>query len=515
MRATLLPIAAVALVAACASPRDRASCTSSPDCPAGEYCAHTSDGNVCWPDAVPPVVSGVTVTCPAPCLRDSELHVEATISDDAEVLDAAVTLDVGGPAVPLARAGATWTADLPLRSFPFDHFTHGVVATVTARDGARNETSVDASGVTTVTRLRWETQVNAATTPLAVNASGVLAVPASDGRTYLLSWDGNFIASVQTGTSPQLPTAALASGQAFFIANDAGLINEVSNSGSGWTASVRASTAGDALRGSLALMPNGTLIAVSDAGFVYAMTSSLKNSAPIAGFTVGAVVDSTGAVFAVTGGIAYRLSLVAGAPVTTWSTPIGLGGTVLDPIASTTALFAVANSVGGGMLRTISATGDPELGASTATPAGGPLCLADASILVPEQTKTLSRWTSTGDAFPGWQKPDLGAATRTPLVMTGSAPFLVPTAKGVVHALRSDGAVAWSAQLSAGTAALQPGNLFTYDATPGAELSLAYFAGSDGWLHAVIVDGKLDGSAPWPKAFHDPANTNRAGAQPW
>jgi hypothetical protein len=515
MRPTLLLIAAVALFAACAAPRDRAGCTSSPDCPAGEYCAHTSDASVCWPDAVAPVVSGVTVACAAPCLRDSELHVEATISDDAEVLDAAVTLDVGGPAVPLARAGGTWTANLPLRSFPFDHFTHGVVVTVTARDGARNETSVDASGVTTVTRLKWETQLNAATTPLAVNASGVLAVPADDGKTYLLNWDGSYIGSVQTGSDPQLPTAALASGQSFFVANDAGLINEISNSGSGWTTNARASTGGDGLRGSLALMSNGTLIAVSDAGFVYAMTSTLKNSAPIAGFTVGAVVDSTGAVFAVSGGFAYRFSMVAGAPVASWSAPVGLGGTVLDPIASTTVLVAVANSVGGGVLRTVSAAGDPEFGASTFTPAGGPLFLADASFLVPEQTKTLSRWTSTGEAFPGWQKPDLGAATRTPLVMTGSAPFLVPTAKGVVHALRSDGTVAWSAQLSAGTAALQPGNLFTYDATPGAELSLAYFAGSDGWLHAVIVDGKLDGSAPWPKAFHDPANTNRAGAQPW
>jgi hypothetical protein len=152
---------------------------------------------------------------------------------------------------------------------------------------------------------------------------------------------------------------------------------------------------------------------------------------------------------------------------------------------------------------------------STATPSGGPALLSDSSILVPEQTKTLSRWTSTGAAFPGWQKPDLGGAARTPLVMTGAAPFVVPTAKGALHALRADGSIAWTGQLSAGTAALQPGNLHTYDATPGAELSLAYFAGSDGWLHAVIVDGRLDGAAPWPKAFHDPANTNRAGAQPW
>ena len=85
------------------------------------------------------------MSCPPPCLRDGVLHVEATISDDAEVLGADVTLDLGGPAVPMARSGAVWAADLPLRRFPFEHFAHGVVATVTARDGARNEASVDAS----------------------------------------------------------------------------------------------------------------------------------------------------------------------------------------------------------------------------------------------------------------------------------------------------------------------------------------------------------------------------------
>ncbi|HEX9244448.1 MAG TPA: hypothetical protein VF875_18570 [Anaeromyxobacter sp.] len=513
MRATLLVLFAAAL-AACGSPQDRGSCGTSTDCPAGAYCAHTPDGSVCWPDAVAPVVSGVTVTCAAPCLRDSTLHVQATISDDAEVLDARVTLDVGGPPVPLARTGSTWSATLPLRAFPFDFFSHGVVATVTARDGARNETSLDASGVTTVTRLRWQTQFTSSVAPLAVNAAGMLAVPSSNGTTSLLTWDGEIVTSVQTGSNLQQPAAALASGQSFWVANDAGFVNELSDNGSGWTAVQKAST-GDALRGSLALMSNGTVIAVSDAGVVYAVTAVTKNSSPLSGFTVGAIIDASDSIFAVAGGSAYRLSLSGGIPITTWTSPVGLGGTVLDPIACTTALVSVANTVGGGLLRSVSPGGDPELGVSTSTPAGGPVYVSDSSILVPEQTKTLSRWTSTGDAFPGWLKPDLGGAARTPLVMTGAAPFVVPTAKGAVHALRANGSIAWSGQLSTGTAALQPGNLFTYDATPGEELSLAYFAGSDGWLHAVIVDGKLDGSAPWPKAFHDPANTNRAGAQPW
>ncbi|HEX9399522.1 MAG TPA: pyrrolo-quinoline quinone, partial [Anaeromyxobacter sp.] len=78
-----------------------------------------------------------------------------------------------------------------------------------------------------------------------------------------------------------------------------------------------------------------------------------------------------------------------------------------------------------------------------------------------------------------------------------------------------DGRIAWSGKLSAGTASLQPGNIYTPPDQPADEvLSTAYFAGADGVLHAVIVDGALDGAAPWPKAFHDPRNTNRAGPQP-
>jgi len=430
------------------------------------------------------------------------------------VLDAHVTLDVGGSPVRLVRSGATWTANVPLKAFPFDYFSHGVVATVTARDGARNQASLDASEVTTVSRLQWKVQISASLAPLAVNVAGLIAVPANNGKTYLLSWDGEFLGSVQTGSNLQQPTAAMASGESFWVANDAGLVDEISNPGTGWTSSQKAAT-GDALRASLALMSNGTVVAVSDAGVVYAISSVIKNSSPLSPFTIGAVIDPSDAIFTVAGGSAYRLALSAGIPVPTWSSPVGLGGTVLDPIACSTALLVVANTVGGGVAKTVTSVGDPELGASTGTPTSGPAYLSDFSVLVPEQTKTLSRWTSTGNAFSGWQTPDLGGAARTPLVMTGSAPFVVSTAKGAVHALRADGSIAWSGQLSTGTAALQPGNIHTYDSTPGSERSLAYFAGADGWLHAVIIDGKLDGAAPWPKAFHDPANTNRAGAQPW
>ncbi len=141
-----------------------------------------------------------------------------------------------------------------------------------------------------------------------------------------------------------------------------------------------------------------------------------------------------------------------------------------------------------------------------------PSCRTEASSC-PSRRRRLSRWTASGAPFTPWQTPDLGGAARTPLVLAGPTPFVLSTANGSVHALRDDGTIAWTGQL--GTAALQPGNIYTPPGQPAdALLSTAYFAGADGVLHAVIVDGALDGAAPWPKAFHDPRNTNRAGPQP-
>jgi hypothetical protein len=514
MRETPFLITVVALLAACA-PKDRAGCSVSTDCPTGEYCARTPNGNICWPDSIPPTVSGVTVTCAQPCLRNSELQIEATVEDNTEVLDAQVTLDVGGPAVPLVHSGSTWSATVPLRQLPFDYFTHGVMATVTARDGARNVTSMDAEAVTTVTRMLWELSIGSAIAPPAVSGTGILAVPTNSGKTYLVAWDGDFVASVQTGSNLQQPTAALANANSFWLANDGGAIFELTES-SGWTLAFLGST-GDQLKGSLASTSGGTVIAVSEGGVVYAVTSSVvRNSGPVSPFAVGAVVDETDAVFAVAGGTAYRFVLSPGGiPVETWASPVSLGANVPDPFACTTELYAVADTGSAGVLRTLSLNGEPQFVTTTARPSSGLAILSDGSIVVPEQTKTLSRWTSTGSAFPGWQTPVLSGAAETPLVMTGSTPFIVPTASGGVHALYPDGTMAWWGPLSPGTTSLQPGNLYTPPGQPpGQEVSVAYFAGSDGWLHAVLVDGILDGAAPWPKAFHDPQNTNRAGPQP-
>jgi len=513
----------VVFAVACGSVRDRAECATSPECPAGQYCARTQDGNVCWPDAIPPTVSAVTVACDStPCLRSGVLHVTATIADDAEVLGAEVALDLGGPAVSLTRSGATWVADLPLRRFPFEYFVHGVVATVTARDGARNEASVDASPATTVTRLRFEKVLEDGvelTSPVVVADESVagavtIAVAGANHRAYFIGWDGNGLASVAVG-SLKITAAPLALGTSVWIGSEDNKVYEVTKNGSTWEALSRANTGGRVM-GSLSLTSSGYVIAASQSGVVYAITSfDSKNGTVGSSFFLGPVIDESDGIFAVAGGAVRRMVLTAGIPVDSWGAPVALGGTVVDPLACTTVLVAAANNGIAGLVKRVDAAADPVHVATTAMPSSGVAILSDGSIIVPEQSRSLSRWTTSGESFSAWQTPDLGGDARIPIVLAATAPFVVSTGNGYLHALRADGTIAWSGKLSAGTASLQPGNIYTPPDQPADEvLSTAYFAGADGVLHAVIVDGALDGAAPWPKAFHDPRNTNRAGPQP-
>jgi hypothetical protein len=94
-----------------------------------------------------------------------------------------------------------------------------------------------------------------------------------------------------------------------------------------------------------------------------------------------------------------------------------------------------------------------------------------------------------------------------------TAPFIVPTNAGKVWALASDGQPRWEGTLPSAIG-LRAGNIYTPPGQVEPVMSYAYFASGNGRLYSVVVDGQLDASAPWPKAFHDPKNTNRAGPQP-
>jgi hypothetical protein len=83
-----------------------------------------------------------------------------------------------------------------------------------------------------------------------------------------------------------------------------------------------------------------------------------------------------------------------------------------------------------------------------------------------------------------------------------------------VYAVGEDGSLKWVGTLPSATG-LRAANIHTPpDQPPRPTMSHAYVSSANGWLYSVVVDGALDDSAPWPKAFHDPRNTNRAGPQP-
>ena len=71
--------------------------------------------------------------------------------------------------------------DVPLRELPFEAFSRGVVATVTARDGARNPSNAASAPAASVTRLRWTYDAGAPITSPAVMADGTAVVGVSSG----------------------------------------------------------------------------------------------------------------------------------------------------------------------------------------------------------------------------------------------------------------------------------------------------------------------------------------------
>lgn len=140
----------------------------------------------------------------------------------------------------------------------------------------------------------------------------------------------------------------------------------------------------------------------------------------------------------------------------------------------------------------------------------GAVILADQSAVLSDAAKRLVRIRVSG-ALPWTASDTFTGVPATGVVLDGATPtLLVSTDLGRVYAVnQQDGHIQWSAELSAQS--LEPANIWT---EPGATTSTAYLAGADGNLYAIIVDGVLDTSAPWPKAFHDPQNTSNAGVAP-
>jgi hypothetical protein len=223
------------LAAGCSSVEDKAACSTSADCPTGEWCASAEGERRCWPDAVAPVASDVTLACgTTPCLRDGTLRVEATIADDHEAFAAEATLDLD-PArpVPLTRSGVRWVADVPLRDFPFERFDGPVTARVVGVDGAKTRSAAVQSAAVQVTRLRWEyAAANALTSPAVMSdGTAVLGVATLGDQLLAVGSDGMKRWSLTVGGQAVTAPPAVGS-RGIWVAGQDGLLSVAALDGS-------------------------------------------------------------------------------------------------------------------------------------------------------------------------------------------------------------------------------------------------------------------------------------------
>lgn len=527
MTRTLL-VAAI-LAAACGRVRDRADCSTSADCTPGEYCAHTAEGSVCWPDAVPPALASASVTCnPLACVRDGTLIVTAEATDDREVFAVEAAVDFApGRRFPLAPgSGTTWTGTIDLASLDLAALEHATTVTVFARDGARNEVLLDAVERPVVKRVRWAKALDTSVvvpTPPAVAADGTVVVGGSDGKLRFFAADGAAAHAPLTLAGGAIAQAPSIGAQAIWVSANDGKLYAVKLDGSGELSSPsRTCTASGAAKGPPAILTTGGVDVAFGAfgnGRIYASGPTCVPTVAGDPWSSGAAIGGDGAVYApsstATVKALNRIPWDGEAFGVAWAA--SLSGTVNAPIAFASGTSVLTATVGGELERTAAGAASgtvSRLKALAQSIDDSPIVLANGDIVVGDASGKLHRLTADGTAV--WGTPvDLKAAVHAPMALSGGpVRFLVATADGQLHALDDAGTILWEGALTAGMA-LGPGNLFT-PATPprtaaGVPISTAYFAGADGKLYAVAVEGTLDVAAPWPKAWHDARNTGRSG----
>lgn len=488
----------------------KATCSASRPCEAGSYCAETEDGNVCWPDEVAPVIASVDPTCGGslPCRRDGILHVEVEVTEAERMGTVSIVLDLDTEHPrELQRVDEdTYSVDLSLVDLPFPHFTREVAMTVTALDQAGNQAEPHHSTVL-VTRGAFARQL-ATSAPFrlwspAVLADGGVVVAGENGRLHFLSKEG--VASTPVPVTSNLLNGPAAIGDTtVWVGSEDGRLYPVSFTGAVGTSC----DAGAAMLGAPAISGNraisatkSSFVAVADAGGGCNSTSVASPAQPVV---------SSGRVFVPSGGRLRSYSVAAnGALVEEWSVAPEIGEVTAPPAIDEPG--AIWTTAAGVVSRTDSAGSSQQVTFTPALPtsSGGGIILRDGSYIVAGGSSEVLRRSGTG-----WgTSSQLTGRPAIPLALDGDTPtILVTTSSGYLHLLRqSDGTAVWSSRITLANQSLEAPNIWT---EPGATTSTAYLAGADGYLYAVIVDGALDTSAPWPKAYHDPQNTSNAGVTP-
>ncbi len=500
-------------LAGCGSPAPRDRCTSDAQCAAGQYCAA---GGVCWADAVAPVIVSAQVTCPSPCLRDSTVAVQVTATDDARLAAVTVRLDLApGLVVPLTLQGGAWRGSLALGDWPFPAFERTVEATVEARDGAGNKVTT-ARTFGPATRLRWAVEFApgevAVPGAVAVDAQGTAVFGGSNAKVHFIGLDGTAKRSpVAVGngllTAPVVVGPDSLGSDGVWVPSDDGKVYRVTVPAAAAEPVVVGVVCdtGAAVKG-LALGATYEPLASSNLGVFY--SGRCRNSPTYTGEVLYPPTARGANFFGAEGNRLHALNLnTQGIPVEDPSASASLSAPIAAPLAirSATELLALTNLGATGALVSVSPAGVPTTLATTGVPADGPVVRQNGEVLVPEKEKALSCWSGAGVLR--WRHATFTGVPLTPLLLDGDDAVVVADGRGSLTALDAAGQVRWTTQLAPVATPLHPLNLH---APAGATRSTGYVPAANGLLYAVILDGRLDATAPWPKAFHDPRNTGNA-----
>lgn len=489
-------------------------------CGAQRFCAHTPDGGVCWKDTTAPVISASSMTCSTtPCRRDSVLTVTATVADESYgnamgEVKVALDLDKEHP-LTLQRVSPTgndYRLDVKVEDLPFPYFAHDVAGTVSAKDEATNGATQELAAVG-VTRMKW-----ALALPGQGGTAYALFSPAitSDGRIIVVGSDGSVHFVTRAGAEERTPVvvgsvvtapAALGPNAIWLSGQDQKLHKRALSDGSELALSHCAAATNlvgsPAVFGERAVSVSSgvqVLVATTDGSCNISNTGSFISSPP--------VMDRAGALLVSSGGSLQKYTVAEDSTLTSaWAVvPAPSVGTVAEPIAIDGGNAAWTIASNGVLSRTTAEGVTSQVSAAPSIASSGCVVLSDGSVVIADFGGSVRRITPDGTT-PWSANPPALDHPRTPLVLGGQDPsLLVPTTSGMVYAIRqSTGEVVWSTLVA--SQALQPPNIWTES---GAKTSTAYLASANGTLYAVIVDGTLDTTAPWPKAYHDPQNTSNA-----
>jgi hypothetical protein len=505
-------------------------------------------------DGRKPRITSVLASCaaaPAPCLRDDVLTVSADVSD-LHLSSVVASLDLDGHASTVTMTsggGATYTAQLALRDWPFGGYSRDVVARVTAADTYDNSIPAEVT-VPGVTRARsaFDTQTAAAVTSPAVEDSGSIAfgVGGSANQLRVVDPDGTvhqWTLEISGGLGQDLKAAPSVGGVDLFAASEDGRIYRRNLDGSdpGGTSRYPTTTNTTAVPYNALFTPivrNALSVdhAYSAGGAAALYQFYSDQSTATLGLANGEAVHGAGAFsgsnpfFATSDGTAAtlrRFSDIVLVPLQATAIPLDPGppaapcDRVQVPLAVDGSGSVIAACDNGQVHRVANGSpfADELLYALSAgvRPTGSPVVLADGGIVIPASdgnvvklmpgaTSATVAWATsvaaTAGEFPVGSAAADGAGGRPAIYAT--------TSKGRLVALDASGTVLWSGVLDAGGGALGFPAIAPAPATPATALPTLYAGSASGKLYRVVVDTGLDPAAPWPKAHRDPKNTGAA-----